>query len=312
MTSSEQAADPDTSITTLAANTDETQLSQTASSQTTQGSLEQAAALTATTAVSDTTTQLRTETPGSPQNATADKAVRNGDPLPNTQIAAEGEGDLPETARPTQSEAATSQQAANNNTNNARTSADLLATSANSASNAQQTASPTLATNSGLTLQGLGETVRPSGVETTATQSGIQLSQQPATTQLAVQIAAQARAGNRQFNIRLDPPELGRVDIRLEINSDGQSVTRLVVEKSETLDLLQRDARQLERALQNAGLDSKEGSLSFSLRDDSRSSQGQQQQQNAYQNNAVIDDAEIETAIDTPTVRGSAGIDISI
>src|SRR5262245_45493662 len=35
---------------------------------------------------------------------------------------------------------------------------------------------------------------------------------------LAVEIAAQTQAGKSRFEIRLDPPELGRVDVRLEID----------------------------------------------------------------------------------------------
>ena len=44
--------------------------------------------------------------------------------------------------------------------------------------------------------------------------------------------------------------------------------SRLIVERAETLDLLRRDAPQLERALQHAGLNT-EGGLQFSLRDQS-------------------------------------------
>lgn len=84
---------------------------------------------------------------------------------------------------------------------------------------------------------------------------------------LAVHIARQAQNGMKQFNIRLDPPELGRLEIRLDLTREGQVTTHLVVERAETLDLLQRDARTLERALQNAGLDTSEGGLKFSLKD---------------------------------------------
>ena len=87
---------------------------------------------------------------------------------------------------------------------------------------------------------------------------------------MAVHIASQARAGHQQFNIRLDPPELGRIDIKLEIGADGSTLTHLAVEKPETLDLCARTARALERALANAGLDSRNGSLSFSLKEDNQ------------------------------------------
>ena len=83
---------------------------------------------------------------------------------------------------------------------------------------------------------------------------------------LAVEIAAQSLAGKNRFEIRLDPPELGRIDVRLEIDNDGHVRSRLVVERSETLDLLRRDAPQLERALQQAGLKTGDNALEFSLR----------------------------------------------
>ncbi len=38
---------------------------------------------------------------------------------------------------------------------------------------------------------------------------------------LAVEIAAQPRAGKSRFEIRLDPPELGRIDVRLDMDKDG-------------------------------------------------------------------------------------------
>jgi len=84
---------------------------------------------------------------------------------------------------------------------------------------------------------------------------------------LAVHIAQQAQAGAKRFDIRLDPPELGRLEIRLDVARDGRATTHLVVERAETLDLLQRDARSLERALQNAGLDTSKDGLTFSLKD---------------------------------------------
>ena len=86
------------------------------------------------------------------------------------------------------------------------------------------------------------------------------------TTALAVQIAAHAQNGVRRFDIRLDPPELGRVDVKLEFAADGKVATHLIVDRPETLELFQRDARQLERALANTGLNTDQDGLSFSLK----------------------------------------------
>jgi flagellar hook-length control protein FliK len=84
---------------------------------------------------------------------------------------------------------------------------------------------------------------------------------------LAVEIAARAQSGQNRFEIRLDPPELGRIDVRLDIDSSGQVTSRLVVERADTLEHLRRDSAGLERALQDAGLKTGENSLQFSLRD---------------------------------------------
>jgi flagellar hook-length control protein FliK len=83
---------------------------------------------------------------------------------------------------------------------------------------------------------------------------------------LAVRIAAKAGENANQFDIRLDPHELGRIDVHLDMNADGQSSAQLTVEKPQTLTLLQSDAGSLHRALRDAGIDLGNSGLSFSLK----------------------------------------------
>jgi hypothetical protein len=83
---------------------------------------------------------------------------------------------------------------------------------------------------------------------------------------MAVEIVSKLREGTHRFDIRLDPPELGRVDVRLEMDRGGNVTTKLTVDRPETLELMQREARGLERALQQAGLKTDAGGLEFSLR----------------------------------------------
>jgi len=90
--------------------------------------------------------------------------------------------------------------------------------------------------------------------------------QSPPIRELAVQISQHMDAGLNRFKMRLDPPELGRVDVRMEISPDGKLTAVIAVERPETLDLLQRDARALERSLMDAGIKTDSGSLNFSLR----------------------------------------------
>ncbi len=85
--------------------------------------------------------------------------------------------------------------------------------------------------------------------------------------QVAVQIRRAVAAGNDRISIRLHPAELGRVQVRLEVADDGHVRALITAERAETLDLMQRDLRGLERALQDAGLKTDSGSLSFTLQD---------------------------------------------
>ncbi|MBS0473313.1 MAG: flagellar hook-length control protein FliK [Proteobacteria bacterium] len=98
-----------------------------------------------------------------------------------------------------------------------------------------------------------------------------QAATQPDINALAVNIATRSDGGTRHFDIRLDPAELGRVDVRLSVDDAGKAQAILTVEKPQTLALLQQDSSHLERALKDAGLDLAQSGLSFSLK-------GQQQQ----------------------------------
>ncbi|HKO72189.1 MAG TPA: flagellar hook-length control protein FliK [Bradyrhizobium sp.] len=88
---------------------------------------------------------------------------------------------------------------------------------------------------------------------------------------LAFEIAASARSGKSHFDIRLDPADLGRIDVRIDVDRTGQVTSHVTVEKPETLSMLRQDAPQLQRALDDAGFKTGDGGLQFSLRDQSSS-----------------------------------------
>ncbi len=90
---------------------------------------------------------------------------------------------------------------------------------------------------------------------------------------LAMEIAASAQSGKSRFEIRLDPAELGRIDVRIDVDRHGHVTSHLTVEKPETLSMLRQDAAQLQRALDDAGLSTGNSGLQFSLRDQSSSGQ---------------------------------------
>jgi flagellar hook-length control protein FliK len=83
---------------------------------------------------------------------------------------------------------------------------------------------------------------------------------------LAVDIAARSQSGAKEFSIRLDPPELGRVDVRLSIDATGKAEAHLSADHPETLNLLQKDSATLTQALRDSGLDVSQRGLNFSLR----------------------------------------------
>jgi len=85
---------------------------------------------------------------------------------------------------------------------------------------------------------------------------------------LAGQITRQFNNGQRVFDIRLDPAELGKVDVRLELRADNRVHAVLTAERPETLAELQRAARDLERSLNDAGLELAEEGLSFQMSED--------------------------------------------
>jgi hypothetical protein len=87
----------------------------------------------------------------------------------------------------------------------------------------------------------------------------------PIQEQVAVHVQRALREGAGRVSIQLSPEELGRIHVKLDIDKDKRVTAAVTVERSSTLDLLQRDVKGLERALQDAGLNMDSGDLSFSL-----------------------------------------------
>lgn len=91
----------------------------------------------------------------------------------------------------------------------------------------------------------------------------------PTTQSVAVTLQKVAGNGeNKNFTLKLDPPELGKLEIEMEFSAEKTMKAKITVEKPETYLMMQRDAHVLERALQDAGLDLGDGGLSFELAED--------------------------------------------
>jgi hypothetical protein len=134
---------------------------------------------------------------------------------------------------------------------------------------------------------------------------------------VAMEIAASVKSGKSSFEIRLDPADLGRIDVRVQIDQNGQVTSHLTVEKPETLSMLRQDAPQLQQALNDAGLKTDSGGLQFSLRDQSSSGQNNGNNSNPNAQRLIVSDEDTVPAAVAGRSYGrslgsSGGIDIRV
>lgn len=93
--------------------------------------------------------------------------------------------------------------------------------------------------------------------------------------QVSVQVQNGVRNGNDRIHIKLSPAALGNVEVKLELSPDKTVQAIVYADKAETLDMLERDARILQKALEEAGLRTNSDSLSFAQRDSGGSANAQ-------------------------------------
>lgn len=141
--------------------------------------------------------------------------------------------------------------------------------------------------------------------------------------QVSVQIDKQVKDGADTIKIQLKPHELGKIEIKLEVSADGRVSATVTADKPETLAMLQKDAKGLEKALEDAGLKPDSTATTFSLK-------GGEQQQNADRGNnntrsrrgrnrsagggedAQLAGAGAAQAARGRTLGGRSGVDISV
>lgn len=108
------------------------------------------------------------------------------------------------------------------------------------------------------------KTVQPSGVVPTIKLNAH--SAEALANNVGLSIAKAARNGTTDYVVRLDPVELGKIEIRLNVGNDGQVQAVLASDNARTHDLLQREAPSITQSLNDAGLKTDSNSLSFDLR----------------------------------------------
>ncbi|MEQ1931769.1 MAG: flagellar hook-length control protein FliK, partial [Parvularculaceae bacterium] len=80
-------------------------------------------------------------------------------------------------------------------------------------------------------------------------------------------IARRLDDGSSEFELRLDPPELGRIEARLIVGDDGETTLAIKFDNQAAYDLFARDDAALRLAFAEAGYDFGRSGLSFSLDD---------------------------------------------
>lgn len=92
-----------------------------------------------------------------------------------------------------------------------------------------------------------------------------------ATAQIAAQIVRKLEGRSTRFEMALTPDELGRVDVKLDIDSDGRLAARLAFDNPLAATDLKGRADELRRQLQDAGFQLADNALEFADRDSSSS-----------------------------------------
>ena len=161
------------------------------------------------------------------------------------------------------------------------------------------------AVNNVTALTGIGATV---GVNSAIAPSAIGLTagvinNAPIREQVQVAVRKAVVDGSDQITIQLDPLGLGRVEVKMHTTHDGQTSISFLVDKPETFDALSRDARGLERALQDSGVKADTSGMQFNLRQQAQSDTGGQRQ--GSQQHAQADTANGATANATVTATAA-------
>ena len=134
--------------------------------------------------------------------------------------------------------------------------------------------------------------------------------------QVKVNITKSAVKGVDKIDISLKPEDLGHIEIKMQLGKDGKLSAHIISSRPETMEVLQKEMQSLEKAFNDAGFQTDEGSFSFSYRDQA----GQNQERENGLRNFIGDIFEKETSIDLvsgdmfqpQTWDGKSGLNIRV
>lgn len=135
-----------------------------------------------------------------------------------------------------------------------------------------------------------------------------------AAAQVSREIIRRFDGGNTRFEMRLDPPELGRIEVRLEVTRDHRVSAMIAADNPAALSDLVRHARELEQSLQAAGLELSEQGLSFDLRqrEDEASNAGASDKAGGHNADAAENSGDQNTPLQTARLERWRGARIDV
>lgn len=124
---------------------------------------------------------------------------------------------------------------------------------------------------------------------------------------VGVELAHSAKKGSHEISIRLDPAELGRIEVKLTIADDGRVKATLSADNPRTHDLLRRDADTLIKSLNDAGLKADAGDFQFDGRQPGQSEQRQSERQGSRVATGLSDELAHEDKTEVGPKRSTRG-----
>lgn len=128
--------------------------------------------------------------------------------------------------------------------------------------------------------------------------SGLSRTTIEATAQIAAQILRKLEGRTTRFEMALTPDDLGRVDVKLDIDSEGRLAARLAFDNPAAATDLRGRADQLRRELEDAGFHLADDAFEFTERDSGSSSFDRGQDARHGQNRAFAAASRLNAEID--------------
>ncbi len=171
------------------------------------------------------------------------------------------------------------------------------------------------------TAQGVASTPTASSTASLAAQggllfSGLSRATVETTANLAAQITSRLVGRSTRLELGLTPEGLGRVDVTLDIDDDGQLSARLAFDNPLAATELRGRADELRRQLEDAGFTLARDALDFSSRDNPSGGERRQQRASAYADRHAANDDMIDIAstawMPSPNRLTPQGVDVKV